>query len=272
MGPGRGRHEGRPGGAARPGHLLSGAGGRRDLVLLRVRGGRAAATAWSSCWKPAPSCSPPTRPCWASRPAAWSRRGARGPSGSGSGLRGRRAHTARPGTGATPSTVWRRARLRWRATGPRAWSSTGASTPSSSRRSASTGAWPPTSCPTGPRLLLNFRFAPDRTIADAEASTAGAVRPATPRPGTGWRWSTPPAAPHRPWTTRCWPSWSRSRVTAPGQAGVDRRGHLSPIGVPAANFGPGDPLLAHTPDEHVARRASSRRVSATLELLLRTGP
>ena len=41
-------------------------------------------------------------------------------------------------------------------------------------------------------------------------------------------------------------------------------------GIPAANFGPGDPLLAHTPGEHVSR-AELERAAAVLDALLRTG-
>jgi len=41
-------------------------------------------------------------------------------------------------------------------------------------------------------------------------------------------------------------------------------------GVPAANFGPADPLLAHTPGEHVSAGALDG-AAAVLERLLRTG-
>jgi len=42
-------------------------------------------------------------------------------------------------------------------------------------------------------------------------------------------------------------------------------------GVPAANFGPGDPLLAHTPGEHVSW-AELENAATVLGALLRTGP
>jgi succinyl-diaminopimelate desuccinylase len=37
--------------------------------------------------------------------------------------------------------------------------------------------------------------------------------------------------------------------------------------VPATNFGPGDPLLAHTADEHVARHELERARDVLAELL-----
>jgi succinyl-diaminopimelate desuccinylase len=40
------------------------------------------------------------------------------------------------------------------------------------------------------------------------------------------------------------------------------------IGVPATNFGPGDPLLAHTPDEHVSRGELERAREVLAALLL----
>ncbi len=41
-------------------------------------------------------------------------------------------------------------------------------------------------------------------------------------------------------------------------------------GVPAANFGPADPLLAHTPGEHVSE-AELRATAGVLDSLLRHG-
>ncbi len=124
--------------------------------------------------------------------------------------------------------------------------------------------WPATSCPTGPRSQINYRFAPEGDLAWAERSLrdllGGALDPAA-----GDAIAVVDAAPGAP------PGLGHpllaALVSATGSAPRAKLGWtdvatFAEIGVPAANFGPGDPLLAHTPDEHVSRRQldQARRV------------
>ncbi len=99
-------------------------------------------------------------------------------------------------------------------------------------------------------ILVNYRFAPDRSVAEAEKlvrdlladldvqievtdAAAGAL------PGLD-------TAPARDFLAALGEGVSISAKQ--GWTDVSR---FSALGVPAVNFGPGDPLLAHTDDEHV---------------------
>jgi succinyl-diaminopimelate desuccinylase len=119
-------------------------------------------------------------------------------------------------------------------------------------------------------VTVNYRFAPDRDAARAERSLrellSGAFDPASgdTLEVVDVAAGAPPAL-HHPLLA--------SLVAATGLAPRAKVGWtdvatFAEIGVPATNFGPGDPLLAHTSDEHVSRREleHARGVLATVLL------
>jgi succinyl-diaminopimelate desuccinylase len=95
-------------------------------------------------------------------------------------------------------------------------------------------------------VTVNFRFAPDRSLDDAEAHVRSVldgfdVRVTDAAPGALPGLSAPAAA---------------AFVAVSGQTPVAKYGwtdvsRFSALGIPAVNFGPGDPNLAHTRDEYV---------------------
>ncbi|HEY5025817.1 MAG TPA: succinyl-diaminopimelate desuccinylase [Acidimicrobiales bacterium] len=119
-------------------------------------------------------------------------------------------------------------------------------------------------------VTINYRFAPDADAAVAEATLRHLVGGALdPSAGDGMEVvevapGAPPALGH--------PALA-SLVAATGappraKVGWTDVATFAEIGVPATNFGPGDPLLAHTPDEHVSRAEldHARQVLATFLL------
>ncbi len=101
-------------------------------------------------------------------------------------------------------------------------------------------------------VLINHRFAPDRTIEEAESSVRDLLQPYL-EPGDRWELvefaAAAPPSLHHPVLA--------ALVAATGSAPRAKQGWTDVAtfwahGIPAANFGPGDPLLAHTPGEHVS--------------------
>lgn len=109
--------------------------------------------------------------------------------------------------------------------------------------------------PDSASVTVNYRFAPDRSVQDAELELRRYLDLSLDA-GAGDMLAVMDAAPGAP------PSLGHPLLGAlASAAGVATRAKLGwtdvstfyGAGIPAANFGPGDPLLAHTPDEHVSR-------------------
>jgi succinyl-diaminopimelate desuccinylase len=123
--------------------------------------------------------------------------------------------------------------------------------------------------PDAASLTVNFRYAPDRHLGDAEAYLrqllgGGATGE---EEGDGWTLidgadGAPPSLGHPLLATLVEKSGTAPRA----KVGWTDVASFWEHGVPAANFGPGDPLLAHHPDEHVTRAQleRTRQVLASL--------
>jgi succinyl-diaminopimelate desuccinylase len=117
-------------------------------------------------------------------------------------------------------------------------------------------------------IVINHRFAPDRTIAQAEASARALLAPHL-EPEDGWEVveaapGAPPALGH-PVLAELVHATGCSPVAKQGWTDVSS---FWAHGISAANFGPGDPLLAHTPGEFV-QKDELDRAAAVLGSLLR---
>ncbi len=116
-------------------------------------------------------------------------------------------------------------------------------------------------------VTLNHRFAPDRSPAEAEASVRELLAPVL-APDDGWELvdvaeAAPPAVEH-PLLARL---IGREDLEVRAKLGWTDVARFAAHGIPAANFGPGDPLLAHTAEERVERSALEAAHAALRRLL-----
>lgn len=119
-------------------------------------------------------------------------------------------------------------------------------------------------------IVVNHRFAPDRSVEEAEASLKELLGGEL---GPGDRWElveyaagAPPCLDHPMLAALA------AAAGAPPEAKLGWTDVASfwSHGVPATNFGPGDPLLAHTPGEHVSV-SELEHAASVLGKLLQTG-
>lgn len=119
-------------------------------------------------------------------------------------------------------------------------------------------------------ITINHRFAPDRSAAEARAHVDSVLAPYLDDGDevevVDVADAAPPGLAHPLLATLR----ERSDLGVRAKLGWTDVSRFAAAGIPAANFGPGDPTLAHTKDERV-ERGSIETVYAALEDLLRGG-
>jgi succinyl-diaminopimelate desuccinylase len=103
-------------------------------------------------------------------------------------------------------------------------------------------------------LVLNVRFAPDRSVAQARAHIESVIAPFVDREDlvelTDFADAAFPGLSH----PLLQPLVGRFKLAVNPKLGWTDVARFSSRGIPAVNLGPGDPTLAHTAGEHVDRR------------------
>ncbi len=123
--------------------------------------------------------------------------------------------------------------------------------------------------PDAASVILNFRYAPDRRLADAEEYLRRVLSGSfSEDEGDSWLLidgadGAPPSLDHP-----LLAALVQTTATAPrAKVGWTDVASFWEHGVPAANFGPGDPLLAHHPDERVTMAQLERAREVLAELI-----
>jgi succinyl-diaminopimelate desuccinylase len=115
-------------------------------------------------------------------------------------------------------------------------------------------------------VTLNHRFAPDRTPAEAEAHVRSVVGEVDSFEVTDMAVAAPPSLGHPLLQSVL----AASGGVADGKLGWTDVARFAARGVPATNFGPGDPSVAHSAGEQVTR-ADLETVYRVLRTVLERG-
>lgn len=119
-------------------------------------------------------------------------------------------------------------------------------------------------------LTVNHRFAPDRTGAQAEAALRALLAPHLEAGDTVTVVDVADGAPPGLQHPLLAALVERNDLEVRAKLGWTDLARFAALGIPAVNFGPGDPTIAHHPDE-LLERAPLERVHQALDELLRTG-